>query len=147
MTPDWPLIWFFWQNGGRTLAFVVCTWALIRGQLPERLGAVTIAVSWLLSYLNARLDGSGPADATVAIDVVTAVCFGALALWSRRPWTFFIAACMVNLIITHLVARSLGLGKFAYVTLCGFWGGYALCLCLAAGVWACERSRRASRPA
>ena len=92
---DWGLVFLFWKYSARILCILICAWALLRGGMTERIGAGIIAVAWYLSYLNATHDGSGPAVATVIVDVVATAGFIALAICSRRPWTFFIAACMV----------------------------------------------------
>lgn len=134
MALDWDLIHFFWKYGARALCIIICTWAVLQGGTAERLGALITAVAWYLSYLNATQDGSGPAVATVVVDIAATAAFVALAVWSRRPWTFFIAACMLNAVATHFIARALDLGMFAYITVAGFWGGYGILICLASGI-------------
>ena len=131
---DWGLIFFIWKYSARILCILVCAWAFLQGGKTERIAAAIIIVGWYLSHLNATHDGSGPAIATVMIDIVVTACFAALAIWSRRPWTFFITACMVNAVATHFIARAFDLGVFAYVTVAGFWGSYAILTCLAFGV-------------
>lgn len=134
MAVDWELIHFFWKYSARTLCLLICGWAFFQGGVTERTGALITIVSWYLSFLNATHDGSGPAMTTVVVDVVTMLTFFVLAIWSRRPWTFFIAACMVNTVVTHVIARTLDPGLFASITVSGFWGGYGILACLAAGV-------------
>ncbi|MBP2159473.1 MULTISPECIES: hypothetical protein [Asticcacaulis] len=134
MTLDWELIHFFWKYTARSLCIIICVWAFLQGGVTERAGALITIVAWYISFIHATHDGSGPAITTVVVDIVAMLCFAVLAIWSRRPWTFFITACMVNAVVTHFIARTLGLGTFAYVTVSGFWGGYGILACLAAGI-------------
>lgn len=134
MALDWELIHFFWKYGARTLCLLICLWAVFQGGLAERTGALIIIVAWYLSYLNATQDGSGPPITTVMVDIVAALCFILLAVGSRKPWTFFIAACMINAVTTHFLARVLSLSIFASMTVSSFWGGYGILACLASGI-------------
>lgn len=134
MAVNWELIHFFWKYSARTLCILICVWAFFHGGVAERTGAFVTIVAWYLSFLFATHDGSGPPIATVLVDVVAMLSFIALAVGSRRPWTFFIAACMVNTVATHVIARTLEPSLFASITVSGLWGGYGILICLAAGI-------------
>lgn len=134
MTVDWGLVYLAWKYVARTLCLVICLWAVFQGGVAERLGALITVTAWYISYLNATFDRSGTALATVMVDVAATAAFTALAVWSRRPWTVFIAACMVNAVVTHVIARALDPGLFASMAVSGFWGSYAILTCLAFGI-------------
>ncbi len=78
----------------------------------------------------------------VTIDIVMLVLFIILAIWSRKIWVFFIAACMLNSVISHFTEHLIHFGIYSYVTAIGFWGGWALLICLAFGVAGHIRSEK-----
>lgn len=123
-----------WRFGGHIAAFVCCTWAFWRGGVHERTAAGLIAAGWLLSALLTSRTGHGPGIYVVSIDVIILLAFFALAVWSRKLWTFFLAACMLNSVLSHFTEHLIHFERFSYVTAIGFWGGWATLICLATGV-------------
>ena len=130
-----------WMYGAWVTLFLSCGWAFWKGGAVERTGAAILAVCWALWVVLHRLDGSGPGYIGISIDVVSMVAFVWLAIRTRRPWVFFVAAATVNSVATHFIARWLHMGAYGYITALGVWGAYAPLLGLAFGVWAYRRAQ------
>ncbi|ESQ74257.1 hypothetical protein ABAC402_14925 [Asticcacaulis sp. AC402] len=126
-------LWIVWTVGGNIAAAVCCLWAFWRGGTFERWGASILAVGWILTMI-AKQPGMGPNAIIVGIDCAALLAFVVLALWSRRIWVFFAAACQLNAVFSHFAHHFTDFGIYSYATANGFWGGWALIFCLAAGV-------------
>ena len=108
----------------------ICTYALVRGGKPERLGAainlVAVGATWVL-----RLEDTvhlAPADTLIlAIDVAVAVGFFWLGITTIRFWPIwaagfavadlFMSVCGALLPHVPLFAYHTGLGVYAYLAL------------------------------
>ncbi len=134
-----------WMYGGDLAAFVCCAWAFWRGGSAERIGAAIVAIGWTLSIVLTSHAGHGPGIFVVSIDTVMLASFVALAIWSRKLWTFFIAACMLNSETSHFTEHLIRFGMYSYVTAIGLWGGWGLLICLAAGTWGHIRQQKRQR--
>ncbi len=143
---DLYLARMLWMYGGHLAAFLCCTWAFWKGGSPERIGAAIIASGWILTILLTSHAGHGPGQYVVTIDVCTLIGLAVLAIWSRRIWAFFAAACMFNSVMSHFTEALVHFGIYSYVTTIGIWGGWALLICLASGVWGhIRRGQREAR--
>jgi hypothetical protein len=138
---DLHTAWLLWARGGDIAALICCLWAVCRGGPVEKIGAVTIGVAWFLSFLLQNKGPHGLGLYVGIIDVTTLIIFVVLAVQTRRLWTFFAAACMLNSVISHLVPHFTGFGVYGYVTAVGLWGGWALLACLVWGVVDYNRSQ------
>ncbi|ESQ86509.1 hypothetical protein ABAC460_23190 [Asticcacaulis sp. AC460] len=127
------VLWLIWIYGGYVAVTACCAWAFRSGGVTERLGAALIGMGWVVTGILAKR-GQGPGAEIVAIDVTVLLLFIALTLKSRRLWTFFASACMLNAVFTHIAHQVTAFGLYSYSTANGFWGGWALLACLAAGV-------------
>ena len=137
---DLTTLWYIWARGSDICAILCCVWAFWRGGIVEKYGAAIIGVSWLLSFILTFPPGAKPTMAIIAIDVTVLILFVALANWSRRLWVFFIAACQINAVASHFIGGLWKHGLYGYVTMLGFWGGWALLICLACGIVGYRRS-------
>ncbi|MBP2159472.1 MULTISPECIES: hypothetical protein [Asticcacaulis] len=133
---------FLYRYGAWVLFFVICGWAFWRGGKTERIAAAITVVSWGIGLLTLPLDNYRPGPFSVAIDVATLICYGWLAIRSRRIWVFFITAANVNTLITHFIAKWLHLGAYGYITVLGVWGSYAPLICLGVGMWGYQRAKK-----
>ncbi len=122
-----------WLRSGEIFTATVCIWALIRGGLPGRIGSVTMLIGWALTNLVSPVN-TGPGPLVVLIDLGMFVSYLGLAIWYRRWWTYFAAACQLNAVACHFVHKATTFGIFSYATSEGFWGGWAVVICLAWGV-------------
>ncbi len=135
MVYTWGIVW-------RILAIIICTHAVWRGGRDERIGAAIIFVSWVFSKLLHKTTGYGPSIGVIWVDVVTMFTVIGLSLWTRKIWTAFMAAFMVNDILCHIAGNfSPNVNLVAYITGTTFWGGYCLIFALEGGMIGLELTR------
>lgn len=104
--------------------------------------AAIIVAGWSFNMMSAPLEGHRPGWLAIAIDVVSLVAVGGLAIHSRRPWVFFVAAANVAILAVHFAFRWLHLGAYAYVTALNLFGGYLPLIGLAFGVWEHRQTKK-----
>lgn len=126
-------LWVVWTSGSNIAAAICCLWAFWRGGTVERVGAGVIGLAWALTVL-VKDPNMGPNLAIVWIDIALLAGLVALAMWSRRIWVFFAAACALNAVFSHFAKSFTDFGLYSYASAAGFWGGWALLVCLAAGI-------------
>lgn len=143
MFMEW--LWDVWVYGSDVAAIICCSWAFWHGGPVERIAGGIIAVGWIMTIIFKLPNGAGPGQVVVDIDVAVLILFTFLALWARRWWTIFAAACMLNAVICHFVHLFGGFGIYSYATTSGFWSGYALLICLAFGIFGYRRGVRRQR--
>ncbi len=139
MVYTWGILW-------RVLAVIICTHAAWRGGRDERIGAAVIFVGWALSHLLASKTGYAPSAGIITVDVT--VMFGLIgfSLWTRKIWTAFMAAYMVNTVLCHIAGSfSPNVNLVAYITGTTFWGGYCQIFALEGGMIGREWSRWQAR--
>ncbi|EGF91741.1 putative membrane protein [Asticcacaulis biprosthecium C19] len=134
-------LWLVWIYGGYIAVVGCCAWAFRSGGVTERLGAAIIGIGWMVTGMLAQR-GQGPGADIVAIDVTVLILLVALVLKSRRLWTFFAAACMLNAVFAHIAHQVTAFGIYSYSTAAGFWGGWALLACLAGGIIGHQRAEK-----
>ena len=145
MPSAWLIAHWVWTYGGELAAAVCCALALWRGGRAEKYGAIILLVGWALSLVAIRLHMDalhGVHYTLFAIDGLALIAFTALSLWARKLWTLMISAFQLNDVATHFAAFAPGMDTFTYLTLVGFWGGWAIIFALAWGVWDHERRTR-----
>jgi hypothetical protein len=138
---DLTILWLFWARGGDIAALICCSWAMWRGGFTEKVGAALIGSAWLLSFLLTGREGNGLGLYVLIIDIVTLIALSVLAIWSRKPWVFAAAACMINAVVSHFTPQLANLGIYSYVTAVGLWSGWLLLACLVWGVIAHLRNK------
>ncbi len=134
-------IWLLWLRGGEIATLAICLWALWRGGTPERIGALIILVGWALTDLLSP-PNQGPGPWSIVVDIAALIAFAWLALWSRRPWTYFAAACQLNGVFSHFAHKFTTFGLYSYATTIALWSGYGLIICLAGGMIARRRDKK-----
>ena len=137
-----PIVHFIWGWTGNVLMLIVGIWALWRGGRTERWGAAIMAIGWVVTPLvqTHRFNGIDPGIFTV--DLLVFLALTALSLWSRRLWTLFAAAFMLDDVASHFAfGMASHIGGWAYITALGIWGGYGIIFALAAGMRTVERQR------
>ena len=141
-------VWILWVWGGDLAAVICCIWAFWRGGPVERFGAAIISIGWILTVLFHMPNGGGPGSIVTVIDILAFGLFLALAIWSRRIWVFFAAACQINAVFSHFIHNIASFGIYGYATAAGLWGGWALLICLACGILGYQHSlkRRPLKP-
>ncbi len=149
MSKGWLIAHYVWTEGGNLAAGICCALAFWLGGSAERRGAGILLGGWLLTLLVVLLHIEriyGVHAYIMAIDTAVLVGFTALSLWSRKPWTIFLAAFQLNDVMTHVVELMFGMDTYTYVTLIGFWGGWALLPPLMWGTWQNARQARPIKP-
>lgn len=122
----------------KTLLFLVCLYALLRGTQEARVVAViclfgSLATSLLISPLNERY--SGVETGVFIVDVAVLTGFVAVALRSSRFWPLWIAGLQLTTTFGHAMKGvTQDLLPQAYAAALSFWA-YPIILILAVGVW------------
>ena len=140
-------LWVVWTSGSNVAAAICCLWAFWRGGTVEKYGAAIIGVGWILTVIF-KQPNMGPGAIIAGIDVVAFVLLVVLAIWSRRIWVFFAAACQLNAVFSHFANIFADYGLYSFSSANGFWGGWALLICLSAGILGYRREykRRQTAP-
>jgi hypothetical protein len=139
------MYYYTWAYVALVLGIVVCLYALVRGGPAERAGAVIYLAGWLATTVVQTMSG-GVEWGIMAVDTVGLVAFVILCLWTRKIWTVLIAACQLDAVASHIAALMAPQFSYVtYITVIGFWGGYGLLACLAAGTYGYRRDMRLQR--
>lgn len=129
----------FWTWSCRICGIICVAWALWRGGRVERVAAAAITLGWIATIIVS--DKSHPDGTAYAIVDIVAFCvFAAIAIWSRKIWTLFLAACQLVAVASHFSAALSNFGAddigwWAYSAIINFWSGWGLLASLAVGVW------------
>ena len=121
---------------------VCCTWAFWRGGPVERYGAAILIASWMLSYV-VDTRGGQPNPIIITIDTLTMLVFIGVSFWSRRLWTLFAAAFMVDTVCAHVCAILFHFDAFSYITITGIFGGWGQIFALTGGVISYQHGQKA----
>jgi hypothetical protein len=127
-----------------TATVLACGFAMLKGDTPERNGALILFVGWVSGTLVAwqRL---GPITTNIffGMDIVVLATLAALAWSCRKAWTIVASLSQALQIIVH-VARDLGvkIDDVTYYNTLGI-AGYGLLLALAVGTAIAWRERAA----
>ncbi|WP_332640385.1 hypothetical protein [Brevundimonas sp.] len=132
---------------GTAISLVVVTFAFLKGDEPERVGAGAFALGLLASLLlqdDGRL--SGPQWGVMSVDVVMLGVYAALAWKSRRSWPVWAGALQALIVMSHLLTvvdlRPPLAAFYAVINL----ASYGILLAIAAGTAQAWRDRRAFAP-
>ena len=130
---------------GAAVAVVVVTFAFLKGDEPERVGAGAYILGLLASLL--LQDDSqlyGPQWGLFAIDLVMLALYATLAWKSRRSWPVWASGLQSLAVMSHLLtvidARPPSAAFYAVVNL----ASYGILLALALGVRRAWRDARAA---
>lgn len=120
-----------------TLLGVCCLYAFVRGGTPERWGAAALIAAVAMTafaptfgaYRFQHLEWG-----VLAIDAALMVVIGAIALRAQRFWPMWMAAILLDTVITHLLKFSAELVPWSYGIMSASWS-YPVPIILAIGAW------------
>ena len=130
---------------GTAVAVVVVSFAFLKGDEPERVGAGT-SVLGLLASLLLQNDSQlyGPQWGLFAVDVILLAAYAALAWKSRRSWPVWASGLQSLAVMSHLLtmidARPPSAAFYAVVNV----SSYGILLALTLGVHRAWREARAA---
>ncbi|MBM3928586.1 MAG: hypothetical protein FJ335_09035 [Sphingomonadales bacterium] len=114
-----------------------CLYAAVRGGLPERIGVaillaavVASALVPIVSFNRFKIIELG----ILTVDVAMLVCVLVLSLYAQRYWPMWMAAVLVNTVVTHLLMLSPKLFPTSYWAALAVWS-YPNPVILAVGAW------------
>lgn len=123
---------------GAAFVVLVCGFAFLKGDEPERIWAGAYILGWFASLLVQDNVASFPARMIfIGIDVVMLVVLVGLVWKARRSWPTWAAACQLIVVMSHLVAfTDLQSTQAAVITVISL-AGYGVLVSLAIGTfWA-----------
>ncbi|MDI1327422.1 MAG: hypothetical protein PSV23_11560 [Brevundimonas sp.] len=130
---------------GTAISLAVVTFAFLKGDEPERVGAGAFALGLLASLLlqdDSRLSGSQ--WGLMVVDTVMLGVYAALAWKSRRSWPVWAAALQALIVMSHVLTiidpRPPLAAFYAVINL----ASYCILLAIAAGTLWSWRDRRAA---
>ena len=117
-------------------------YALLRGGVPERLGAAIVAIGSAITVaaMSSRAGRFGSVEVgAFIVDVLCLIAFLALALRANRYWPLWIVALQIIGTAAHAVklADPALIGR-AYAFALAFWS-YPMLLLIALGTWRHQR--------
>lgn len=123
---------------GAAIVVLICGFAFLKGDEPERVWAGTYILGWFSSLLVQ--DDVGPYAAQLrlfAIDLVMLIVLIGLVWKARRTWPAWAAACQLLIVTSHVVAfTDLGSPAMSVLTVINL-AGYGVLVALAVGTfWA-----------
>lgn len=116
---------------------VCCLYALVRGGPPERLGATALIAAVVASHF---VPASGPIRfqtieyGTMAVDMTLLAVIVFIAVRAQRFWPMWMAAILLDTVLTHLLMLSPKLIPWSYSVMNAAWG-YPLPIIIAVGTW------------
>ena len=128
---------------GATATVGVCTYALWRGERPERLtgGAALVAWAATLAVFN-RSDLINPQAGILIVDVAFLAFLGWIAFSTGRMWASFATAFQFLTVLSHLaITLDLRIRVLAYLTALALWA-YLVLGALLVGTIAVHRRRK-----
>jgi len=129
---------------GAAISLLVVTFAFLKGDEPERVGAGAYALGLLASMLvqdDSRL--SGPQWGLMAVDLTMLGVYVALAWKCRRSWPVWASALQALIVMSHLLTVvDLRPPMFAFYAVMNL-ASYGILLALALGTYNSRRNWRA----
>lgn len=123
---------------------VCCLYAFVRGGPPERLGAAALIAAVVASHF---VPASGPIRfqtieyGTMAVDMTLLAAIVFIAVRAQRYWPMWMAAFLLDTVLTHLLMLSPKLVPWSYAVMNAAWA-YPLPIILAAGTWRHQMRKR-----
>jgi hypothetical protein len=116
---------------------VCCLYAIVRGGPPERLGALALIAAVVATRFV-------PASGTIrfqtieygvmAVDMTLLIAIVVIAIRAQRYWPMWMAAILLDTVVTHLLMLSPKLIPWSYSVMIAAWS-YPMPLILAIGTW------------
>ena len=140
-----PLLDTLLSQIGTAIAVVVITFAFLKGEEPERVGAGAYALGLRASLLlqdDSRL--SGPQWGVMAVDTLLLAVYAGLAWKSRRSWPVWATAFLALIVMCHvLMAIDLRPPVAAFYAVMNL-ASFAILLAIALGTVRAWQDRRAA---
>jgi len=130
---------------GAVFVVIVCAFAFLKGDEPERFGAGAFVLGWFATLL-VQTDGSlyQAQPGVFAVDVLMLGVLAALVWKSRRAWPVWAAAMQLLIVMSHVVIYvDLRPPAASFVTVVNL-AGYGVLLALAIGTFWAWQDRRAA---
>ena len=130
---------------GAVIVCVVCAFAFLKGDEPERFAAGAYMIGWFASLLAQRDGGvSGAQHIMFALDCIMLVVLGTLTWKYRRSWPAWACGFQLLVIMSHImVLLNLNTAGAAFYTVVNL-AGYAVLLAIAIGTFWAWQDRRAA---
>ena len=119
------------------LLVLCCLYALVRGGAPERWGVAALIASIVASHFA---PASGPTRfqtiewGVMAVDAALLAAIVVIAVRAQRYWPLWMAAILVDTVITHLLMLSPKVIPWSYSVMIAAWS-YPNPVILAVGAW------------
>ncbi|PZO05491.1 MAG: hypothetical protein DCF28_03500 [Alphaproteobacteria bacterium] len=122
---------------GAAFVVIVCGFAFLKGDEPERFWAGAYILGWFASLLIQASDSILTALSLFAIDVVMLLLLVGLVWKARRTWPAWAAGCQLIVVMSHIVAFTELQSTAAAVVVVISMAGYGVLVALAIGTfWA-----------
>jgi hypothetical protein len=130
---------------GAALMILVCAFAYLKGDQPERIGAATYALAWLATvFFQDDSDLLRISWAMFAVDLVVLCVFAGLAWRAGRAWPVWASAFQLLVVVSHVMNfLDLRPSLTAFYTVLNI-AGYGILVCLAVGAFWAWQERRAA---
>lgn len=130
---------------GAGVVVVVCGFAFLKGDEPERTVAGVFVLGWFAALLGQGAANPYNVGAIVlSIDVVALFVLGAMIWKSRKTWLIWAAACQLLVVTGHLMMYvDLRPSAASYIFILNL-AGYGVLLALAIGTFWAWQERRAA---
>lgn len=130
---------------GAAFVVLVCGFAFLKGDEPERVWAGAYVLGWFATLLAQDEVGVYTAQIRVfAIDVVMLMVLVGLVWKARRVWPTWAAACQLLVVMSHIVSMTDLRSPAASVIIVINLAGYGVLIALAIGTFWAWQERRAA---
>jgi hypothetical protein len=130
---------------GAAFVVLVCGFAFLKGDEPERVWAGAYVLGWFATLLAQDEVGVYTAQIRVlAIDVVMLLVLVGLVWKARRVWPTWAAACQLLVVMSHIVSMTDLRSPAASVIIVINLAGYGVLIALAIGTFWAWQERRAA---
>lgn len=120
-----------------SLLGVCCLYAYLRGGAPERWGAAALVAAVIITPF-APSSGSFRFQniewGVLAVDTTLMVAIAIIAVRAQRFWPMWMAAILMDTVLTHLLKLSPKLLPWSYGIMSASWS-YPIPIILAVGAW------------
>ena len=130
---------------GAVFVVLVCAFAFLKGDEPERLAAGAYVLGWFATLL-VQTDGElyETSPGVFAIDVLMLAVLGGLAWKTRRTWPAWASAMQLLVVMSHIVLYvDVRPPLSSFITVINL-AGYGVLVALAIGTFWAWQERRAA---
>ncbi|OYY79346.1 MAG: hypothetical protein B7Y43_02710 [Sphingomonas sp. 28-62-20] len=116
---------------------VSCLYAGMRGGPPERLAALTLVAAIIASVFAPASNAirfQGIEYGIMAVDTACLVAVVAIAIHAQRYWPMWMAAILLDIVLTHALMLTPSLMPWSYSVMIAAWN-YPIPIILAIGTW------------